>query len=205
MIDLTTKPQLPRVHVKTSGIRMAGRGLFTRDFIAKNQWICEYGGELQHASSFPDGFPQSAKSNTHTRGVEPMFSRLQAKNLTPQNADGKLASFANDTRDSKTNNAAFQAKHVTTKRARKQVWLKATKPINPARRSLSPTAGTTGGGRTRTTSELRCSHAHKMSAYVKNEGPVRLRQPPMHRKGRLHRAEVQVQIGQRTQVLASHP
>jgi len=60
-----------------------------------------------------------------------MFSRLQAKNLTPQNADGKLASFANDTRDSKTNNAAFQAKHVTTKRARKQVWLKTTKPINP--------------------------------------------------------------------------
>ena len=110
---------------------MAGRGLFTRDFIAKNQWICEYGGELQHASSFPDGFPQSAKSNTHTRGVEPMFSRLQAKNLTPQNADGKLASFANDTRDSKTNNAVFQAKHVTTKRARKQVWLKTTKPINP--------------------------------------------------------------------------
>ena len=38
---------------------MAGRGLFTRDFIAKNQWICEYGGELQHTSSFPDGFPQS--------------------------------------------------------------------------------------------------------------------------------------------------
>jgi len=47
---------------------MAGRGLFTRDFIAKNQWICEYGGELQHASSFPGGFPQSAKGNTHTRG-----------------------------------------------------------------------------------------------------------------------------------------
>ena len=67
---------------------MAGRGLFTRDFIAKNQWICEYGGELQHASSFPGGFPQGAKGNTHTRGVEPMFSRLQAKNLTPENADG---------------------------------------------------------------------------------------------------------------------
>jgi len=94
---------------------MAGRGLFTRDFIVKNQWICEYGGELQHASSFPGGFPQGANGNTHTRGVEPMFSRLQAKNLTPQNADGKLASFANDTRDSKTNSAAFQRKHVTTK------------------------------------------------------------------------------------------
>ena len=25
----------------------------------------------------------------------------------------------------------FQAKHVTAKRTRKQVWLKATKPINP--------------------------------------------------------------------------
>ena len=112
---------------------MAGRGLFTRDFIAKNQWIwiCEYAGELQHASSFPGGFPQSAKGNTHTRGVEPMFSRLQVKNLTPQNANGKLASFANDKRDSKTNSAAFQRKHVTTKRTRKQVWLKATKPINP--------------------------------------------------------------------------
>jgi len=111
---------------------MAGRGLFTRDFIAKNQWIwiCEYAGELQHASSFPGGFPQSAKGNTHTRGVEPMFSRLQVKNLTPQNANGKLASFANDKRDSKTNSAAFQRKHVTTKRTRKQVWLKATKPIN---------------------------------------------------------------------------
>ena len=130
VIDLT-KPQLPRVHVKTSGIRMAGRGLFTRDFITKNQWICEYGGELQHASSFPGGFPQGAKGNTHTRGVEPMFSRLQAKNLTPQNADGKLASFANDTKDSKTNNAVFQPKHVTSKRPRKQIWLKATKPINP--------------------------------------------------------------------------
>ena len=130
VIDLT-KPQLPRVHVKTSGIRMAGRGLFTRDFIAKNQWICEYGGELQHASSFPGGFPQGAKGNTHTRGVEPMFSRLQAKNLTPENADGKLASFANDTKNSKTNNAVFHAKHVTAKRPRKQVWLRATKPINP--------------------------------------------------------------------------
>ena len=54
-----------------------------------------------------------------------MFSRLQAKNLTPENADG------NDTKNSKTNNAVFQPKHVTTKRARKQVWLKATKPINP--------------------------------------------------------------------------
>ena len=100
VIDLTTKPQLPRVHVKTSGIRMAGRGLFTRDFIAKNQWICEYGGELQHASSFPGGFPRGAKGNTHTRGVEPMFSRLQAKNLTHQNADGKLASFTNEPKNS---------------------------------------------------------------------------------------------------------
>ena len=60
-----------------------------------------------------------------------MFSHQQAKHLTPQNADGKLASFANDTRDSKTINAAFQPKHVTTKRTRTQVWLKATKPINP--------------------------------------------------------------------------
>ena len=60
-----------------------------------------------------------------------MFSRLQAKNLTPQNADGKLASFANDTKNSKTNNAVFQPKHVTSKRPRKQIWLKATKPINP--------------------------------------------------------------------------
>ena len=39
--------------------------------------------------------------------------------------------FANDTKNSKTNNAVFQPKHVTTKRTRKQVWLKATKPINP--------------------------------------------------------------------------
>jgi len=60
-----------------------------------------------------------------------MFSRLQAKNLTPQNADGKLASFANDTKNSKTNNAAFRPKQVTTKRTRKQVWLRATNPINP--------------------------------------------------------------------------
>ena len=65
--------QLPRVYVKKSGIPKAGRGLFTRDFIAKNKWICEYGGDLQHASSFPGGrFPKSAKGNTHTRGVEPI-------------------------------------------------------------------------------------------------------------------------------------
>ena len=88
----------------------AGVCSLTRDFIAKNQWICEYGGELQHASSFPGGFPQGAKSNTHTRGVEPMFSRLRAKNLTPQNADGKLVSFANDTKSSKTKQRGVSTK-----------------------------------------------------------------------------------------------
>ena len=90
-----------------------------------------------------------------------MFSRLQAKNLTPQNADGKLASFANDTKNSKTNNAAFQAKHVTTKRARTQVWLKAMKPINPGAEIFVTYGRTSGGGRMRTTSALRCSHSTK--------------------------------------------
>jgi len=58
-----------------------------------------------------------------------MFTRLNAKNLKPEDADGKLASFANDTRRM-ADNAAFQPKHPTHKRPRKQVWLKATKPIN---------------------------------------------------------------------------
>jgi len=57
--------------------------------------ICEYGGKLEHASSFPNGtFPTGAKGNTHTRGVATMFSRLNAKNLKPEDADGKLASPA---------------------------------------------------------------------------------------------------------------
>jgi len=43
VIDLT---QPPRVYVKQSGIPTSGRGLFTRDYIAKTQWNCEYGGKI---------------------------------------------------------------------------------------------------------------------------------------------------------------
>ena len=77
-----------------------------------------------------------------------MFSRLNAKALTPENAAGKLAAIANDTRASPGKSARFDGKleksmragnneafvskdksdYSRPLRARKEIWLKATRP-----------------------------------------------------------------------------